>query len=755
MNTSRQEKDIEFAASTLETQTNTTFADQKVMQETRGQQAQLPPPPNTIPDMKWFASQQLEKPIILRQDTWAIGDVPGDVIATIDFPSIYSLMPPNLHTQTLGMYSYYRGNPVFRFQLNGTKFHLGQLVAVWMPLRTSAYSSSIVTSMTGYPHVQLSASGNDPVELKIPFVHPQNYITTNTANTCDLGQLRIVVLNQLRSAASASSDLSITTTIHWDEPEVHVPVYLHAITTNMAETAPEPTGLFDKLFDVTNNATATISHLLTGNIRGVLSSGGKTLTGVSTMDKPAYVGVPQKTISPIGNLSHGKGVDVSQRMGLDAGATVPKVLDAFGGTDEEMTMKHVITTPMMVKTINWPDSKNQGDLLASWPVSPLLSNDVSLAGLTFIAYVAQVFSYWRGSIKYRFDFITTSFHTGRLMVVFQPNGQGQTAPTFTQAMSLPNTIIDMQKTSRVTVEVPFTSATPFKMCLAGEDNINSYTGSVYVFVLNDLVHPSNVAADIDINIYVSAGDDFEFAVPRNLILTLPITEEETPEPTALFDNVQEGLSSKSETTILLATGGVHNYENNFGEDYSLFDVAKRYSEILSYPEAGTSNTPLGSLDIPITPMFSRGGDVGVVHPTLLSYITQLYACWFGSLRYKVLTENDRTKQCTLKVVAYPNMGNHVASSSPILSGYPQVTTSTAQDNSIEFEVCPYTYYNFALTNHPDHEFPRDDMGAIRIQASDNETNYHLYHAAGDDFQAFYMVAPPFYNFQRIVSLAIA
>lgn len=725
-------------AETQETQMNTTFADQRVIQQALGQQTVLPPQAATMPDLQWTAAQQLQKPIFVTTQAWNMSSAAGDELTNISLPDYYSGSATNLHQQTLQMYTYFRGNPVFRLQLNGTKFHMGQIIMCWMPLRTHTFSSIAIASITGYPHVQISASCNDPVELKIPYVHPQDYLMTNSDNTCELGQLRVFVINPLQSAASSSPELNYTITLHWDQPEVHIPMFNHAVrgSLGMEETPVVAKGLFDTLSDLTGNATAAFSHLMTGNIRGVLKEGSEAMGTMSTLDKPNYIGVPQKTISPIGALSHGKGVDTSIRLGLDSGAHVPKIIETFGGTKDEMSIKHVASTPMMVQTVQWNSSRVSGDVLAHWAVSPVLCTATALAGPPFLCFLAQVYAYWRGSIKYRFDFISTSFHTGRLLICFKPNDQNSDVLSFENAMTLPNAIVDIQKSSRVTIEVPYTSATPYR-CTAG-DATEVYTGKVYVFVLNPLVHPSNVPPSIAFNLYISGGDDFEFAVPRtNLAEVVTDVPETEIVAKGLFEDVQEGGVGQEDSVIVLSTKTAHQYKNNFGEEFSLFDVAKRFGAI-DVPDLN-----LATLILPITPYVVDGTAIQKLMPPV-TYILQIFACWFGSLRYKIMTTANRSAENILTVHTVPNIGKDQSGYNLAL-GQPVIATNLAQDSCLEFEVCPYTFYNFALTNHPDKRRSRDDMGYWYTTLSNTTISPSgpLYISAGDDFQAFYMVAPPY------------
>jgi hypothetical protein len=740
MDTKQVQHDTEFTSDTKETITNTTFADQRSSNETLGQQANLPQAPLYMPDMSWRAAQQLEKPIVIATLPWNTTDANGTSLTTISIPDIYSSVSAidSIHTETLKMYSFYRGNPVFRFQLNGTKFHLGQLIAAWKPLRTAARIQGSEFCLTGYPHVQLSASGNDPVELKIPFIHPQSYLTTNADNVIALGELQVVVLNQLRAADASSSILNMTITLHWEKPEVQVPIYRHDIKGLPAEAA----GLFDIINEVTDNVTATVSHITTGNFSGLLGDvsnlAGNAMGLISSfgglLDKPSYLTVPQKTISPIATLGHGKGTDTSFRLGLDPGALAPKEPIDFGSTDDEMTLKHIIETPMMVGRLNWPAASPSGTRLAYFPVTPALCSYASpIYTLPFLAYMANLYQYWRGAIKYRFDFVSTSFHTGRLLIAFVPNNFTTSSPNLQQAMSCPYTIVDVQKTSRVTVEVPFVSPTPFKVNTKTDSDLTK-VGYVYIFILNELVMPNNVANNIDINIYSSAGSDFEFQVPLDNIM---LYENPTPpaEAVGLFENVQEGNYAPDENPIVLGTQPTHTYSKNFGESFELGDFVKRFS-LINQPTITTSS----SYFINRVQFLVNGTSI---YAGPLAAISQLFACWTGSIRYKILAQSSTDKPALLKITAAPNSIKDDSVSVTIPKGLAAIVTNPTQDCGLEFELPPYTPYNFAVVDSYQTNTYQTEMGSFSLVGTNiDPLPADIYQSAGDDFQAFYMVCPP-------------
>nr|QCH40772.1 structural polyprotein 1 [Picornavirales sp.] len=198
---------------------NVQFAEEqpKVADDARlGTSLNVLPPSQEIqmPDASWFAAKQLAKPVVLARKDWTSDSAANADIYTVGFPAALQTID-TIHQETLRMYAFYKFNFTFRIQLNGTKFHSGQLLCSWDPFsmfnNTTDFRPFNVYSATGNPHVLLNASTNEPVEITIPYFHPKNFLATNNADdNNDLGTFRITVLNPLRYAEGSSPKLHLT-----------------------------------------------------------------------------------------------------------------------------------------------------------------------------------------------------------------------------------------------------------------------------------------------------------------------------------------------------------------------------------------------------------------------------------------------------------------------------------------------------------------------------------------------------------------
>lgn len=733
------------------TSTNTTFVDQTPLHvEFAQQQPTLPPAVKAIPDEEWFAAQQLSKPIVVSTLQWDGTQVYNTNLWSAIIPDIVNAID-SLQSRTLRMYAFYRANWVLRFQLNGTKFHQGQLIAAIIPFGQRNPEGTFPgilggftsTGLTGFPSVQISASASTPVELKIPFTHIQDYFMTNAGNQVPMAHVRLNVLNQLKFSTGASPQLTLTVSLYAEEPEVHVPIYDHDyVPFPPISLNHEPTGLF-------SNMGAAIGHLATGNFKGFFNSGSAAQKDMANLfDKPAYLVTAQKTISPVSAMSHGKGTETTIRLGLDPTALSSQPIQSFGNVEDEMSISHIVSTPMLIDQITWTDVQTSGTRLRYWPVSPLLASKDPNPSTeqvwqpTFLSWIATLYTFWKGGIKFRVDAICTNFHTGRLLVAFIPNGFVTSSPTLTQALSCPNVIMDIQSSTQVEFEVPFISQTPYKKVITPTPDLSSITGYLYMYVLNDLVHPDNVAGSIDLNVYVSGSPDFEFFVPRDCDVRigpagLPPSPDNSHIPTSLDVRPIQETKTEDVPNKVSLTFGMPSVErpNRFGEEFPLVDLIKRFSR------------PTGIIDptqptlIPVTPRSPFYFTLPDLSP--LGALSLIFASWYGSLRYKFVFPASRTlpNNVTFKYT------NEVYETSPanVLLGTPFSVTNTAQDCGVEVEVPCYTRYNLLisppLVSLLDSEAYYSGT-LIMNQSADPQLVPDAYVAAGDDFRFYYLVSPP-------------
>nr|AWK77844.1 nonstructural polyprotein [Darwin bee virus 8] len=770
-NTNNTHKDSELQHDELQSQMNVTFVEEQpqVRDDARlgNSLPQLPQSlENAMPDEHWMAAKQLSKPVVIQHFTWTADSKVGTVLSSFNFPEVISSID-SIHTETLNMYSFFKFNWNLKFQINGTRFHSGQLMASFDPFfqALDTYTPGNARTFdavyaTGLPNVKLNASSNQPVEMVIPYVHPRNFMTTNSTSTDLLGRIRISVLNPLRLAEGASSQLSVTVYLYATDPSVHVPIYRHQYlpTVVYAEQSMDVSAL---LGSMKQQGADIFGNLSTGNFGGAIKSASPLLKfgmDLLGLDYPARVVHPQSHINPLGVMAHGKGVDQSYRLALNPNSGHVAEPEQTGTTRDECDIDYIKKVPMLFRQVVWRDDQKSGDLLTKFPVTCNIAcqtDDFDRSeetSNTYLSYLSNLFAYWRGSLDYNLELVSTQFHTGRLLIAFVPN-HISTDPTLTQAYSCPYVVVDLQETSNVQITIPFTSAIIWKTTqitntTANDENI---VGQVYIFVLNPLVRPSNVASAVEFNLYISAGDDFKFAVPRANLMNPRYFHVDAVEQSMALDRMSTRTSTISENPAISTAFGspLVPEKNYFGEEFSLLDLSKRYS----YLKEGALSVSVGPnssfllapqlTDYPYSDQYVPGD--GAVNTTLSS-VQSLFACWTGSLRLKFATNLARDTKYWLTATHVPlsikNLGTRAG------AGFALQRTNLAQNSALEVEFPCYVPYSFVLAQgaYVGGTVAPAEIGECVLNsnvASDDTTAIlTTYMAAGDDYRPFYLIPPP-------------
>nr|ULF99907.1 MAG: hypothetical protein [Iflaviridae sp.] len=134
--------------------------------------------------------------------------------------------------------------------------------------------------------------------------------------------------------------------------------------------------------------------------------------------------------------------------------------------------------------------------------------------------LGAMFQTYRGTLRYKFIFIVTGFHTGKLKLTFEP---GVNRTSTCDLSSIPFAIIDLG--ASLEANNCFGFDVPYQQILhqflvadpsapySGSDRYLS--GVMSIFVENPLVAPSTVPSSVQVLVYKKCHENFEFGIPRN------------------------------------------------------------------------------------------------------------------------------------------------------------------------------------------------------------------------------------------------
>lgn len=409
-------------------------------------------------------------------------------------------------------YTYCNCDVEIKFLVNANKFQVGQLQAsFYYGANLDLYyqdrdNLGCASQMT---NARLKAGESNSAVLRIPFRYYKPwmpiYPIANDRNNLDMGVLRLKVLNQLRVPDGQPDHCTIT-------------MYYRYKNLNFVGMRPRSIGA--EMFSVTNLKSAVKAAETTLN----------TLFPDENRDNPPDV-FPIKPIIPQSAQSWCLGDQTFEPIN-------PLRLQALGQTphppgslpnEPEMMIDYVKKVWGLCESLHWSRTSQLGTILRVYPASPILRFDQYYnvkcsnpderlcAVLPPVAVVAEMFSMWRGSIEFMFDFVNTQYHTGRLMIAYVPRMSYTKVQTLTlqQLTTCDHVILDIRETSEYVYKQSFISDKPFWTRRAGYSKSPEVLppGHIVIAVANQLTSPDTVADSIDINIFVRGGDDLSFAVP--------------------------------------------------------------------------------------------------------------------------------------------------------------------------------------------------------------------------------------------------
>lgn len=450
----------------------------------------------------------------------------------------------------------------FRLQVAATSFHQGVLAMGWqygLPAGFGAFNRTDKSyTITNLPHVRLDLSEQTMVELKVPFMHPTEFLEVEPVDPATnplaafLGTLGVVPILPSISVAGLNQ-ATYTLYMFMTDIELFGVDVINPSTVNLQSGG----GLItkevkdSKVVSGTLSNMAKISRFVSRGVPSLAAIAGPaawaldTASGVAKYfgySKPMVQDPPVKMYRT--NYGNEYQVDVPQTgdvVGVFQENTTT-IDTSLGGTDvDEMALSFVAQQWSQVNRIVVSFSNTHGTQIYSAPVSPsvfwyrsgstqpfsnivypfnstsLISNSGNSFMPSSLMYISSFFRYWRGSIKFRFTFSKTKLHGGRYMVTYNPAlkfqseagnfGGNVTGPEVVSSYYQPygnSMIMDLKDGNVFEFTCPFVSTTPYK-------SFNSSTGGITIVCMDPLQSTATVTSVVPLLIEVCGGEDFELA----------------------------------------------------------------------------------------------------------------------------------------------------------------------------------------------------------------------------------------------------
>lgn len=447
----------------------------------------------------------------------------------------FELLRMNLHMKVL---------------ISGTPFHYGRALVSYNPLNGfdqvtverglgGALDADLI-SASQKPHIFLNPTLNAGGVLEIPYFYKENYIPLTADGITDgLGEVVFRSFGNLRH-----TDVGNPVTIN---------VYLWAtdVTLTMPTSRglpPLPSqsgvlnsgdeygqGIISKPASALAKAAGALKQipLIRPYARAteIVASGVGDIARLFGYSRPPVITDPQimKPV-PLGNVGNVDAADTVYKLSLDSKneVTIDPRVTGLEGRDE-MGILDYVKRESYLTTFNWTSDASPGDMLWNSRVAPDLFASVSYTTptlrrelhMTPMCHMAQLFKYWQGSIKFRFQIVKSAYHKGRMLVRYDPRSLGATVDYNTNY----SRVIDIADAEDFEVVVGWGQHQPWLECEEIDSSLNfspttrlselfmrATNGVIELDVINELVSP-NASSDISVNVYVSMIDDAKFAQP--------------------------------------------------------------------------------------------------------------------------------------------------------------------------------------------------------------------------------------------------
>jgi len=538
------------------------------------------------------------RPVRIGTFTWA----ESDAVATVRTFNPWALFFTDARVQyKLNNFAFIQCKLKVKVLINSSPFYYGSMYCGYQPLPN--FTPSTISTDAGNRHlvlysqrpcVWLTPQHNEGAEMELPFLYPRNWIDAQSAAAMvDMGQLSFINYTALQSANGVSSAGVSVAIYAWAEdvklsgPSVGLATqgksrplrdeYGVGPVSSVASAVASTAGLLKNVPVIGKFATAT--QVGASAVSSIAKLFGWTNVPVIE-DQKAFKPAPYP---PMASTEIGYPIE---KLTLDSKNELTVDPSAIGmSPEDELSVVALAQRESYLTTATWSTASTVDTILFTAQATPQLYDVAAQTKqakvyLTPMAWVATLFTHWRGDIIFRFRIVASPYHKGRLRISFDPAGSSSSSiiTDATTSNVVFTQIVDLGEDQDVEVRLPYqqalpyllnpnlteqnvqwsTSTTPPFMHAAGADN-----GTIVMRVQTALTAPV-ASSSINILVFVRAAENFEVANPRELPLTSPFTTQAKETP------VGTGPPSDNETRNLV----------HFGETVaSLRPVLRRFSMV--------------------------------------------------------------------------------------------------------------------------------------------------------------------------------
>jgi hypothetical protein len=240
-------------------------------------------------------------------------------------------------------------------------------------------------------------------------------------------------------------------------------------------------------------------------------------------DKPTSTQISNRTVGTyMSSINYGAGLDNGDILSIYPTNRATKGDSFTRQSTDELSVIERITHSSYMKTVIFTTITAAGTIIMKLPVCPwycpvLFSGSHSPSHLTL---VQSMFQHWRGSMKYRFYFVTARFAVARVRFAWLPSyGDAPIAVSDSEGDYISEDVL-VEGNTIYEISIPYLQPKPYSDCeFVGNDTITSdnTNGVLLVSVSSPVVsiEASGVHTPIYMNVFYSGGEDMSFIMPSD------------------------------------------------------------------------------------------------------------------------------------------------------------------------------------------------------------------------------------------------
>lgn len=652
------------------------------------------------------------RPLKIHEVEWGTGT---SLFSSIDPWTLYFENPRVINR--LVNYKLLKAKLHVKLVMNGNGFQYGRAIASYLPYNTldslstsRALIAQDLVQESQRPHVYLDPTTSSGGEMILPMFWYTNYLDIPDTDWNKLGSLTIRSINDLKHANGASDRVTVSV-FAWAEDvsfsvlTAHEPVSLapqmgEIDEANRSGVISKPASVIAKCAGALKDAPmiapfALATEMAASTVGNIAKMFGYSRPPVTKAPDP-FVPRPfgQLALTNVPDNCFKLTVDEKQELSIDA-----RIAGLSGGLDP-LNIRDIASRESYLTTFSWNIGTAPETILWNARIDPAIWAEVASnpkeLHLPACAMACLPFKYWTGSMKFRFQIVCSSFHKGRLKVVYDPDYIA-TNEYNTNYLH----IVDIADTKDFTIEIGNgQNRTLLDHHIPGVDSVTQmysttqYThsevgnGVIGLYVVNELTTPnSTVTNDIEINVFVSMGDDFEVFVPDDQFQRYvykpqmgSFREDDVRESTPLSlrsNRIVHATGSRSSRPMFEPQSGkiVPESENTTEPSAPLHDDTVKLGPTLQGGElinkvftgecitsfrqmlkrynlhscVGLLNSAPVMLQLQMAAFpYLRGAVTGAIHQTtafadynfcntvMLHWVTHCFSAWRGSIRWKAV-----------------------------------------------------------------------------------------------------------------------